>query len=226
MITVISLGGSVFYGTDKIDVDYIKKFSKTIRKFAKKGNKFVIITGGGKPARDYIGAMKELGATEGISDMPAILITKANAWLVMAALSNACNDKMPENYEEIFEKLKASNIVVCGGFMPGVDTDADAASISDYAGAGRLINITNVRGVYDKDPKKFENARFIQKISYGDYMKLIMPIEIKPGSHAPFSLMATKMAQRAGIKICVIGRDIKNFENCASGRKFDGTIIG
>lgn len=225
MKVVISLGGSVFYGK-KIDSGYLKEFSEVVKDFAKKGNKVVVITGGGKAARDYVSAMQEFRATPGLADMPAILVTQANAMLLMALFGKLCNSALPRDFCEVDEKLKLLPIVVCGGFLPGVKTDEDAAIIADYVNADKLVNVTNVKGIYDRDPNKFKAAKFISKISHEDYIKLILPLEIGPGAHAPFALIATKIAQRADTKIYVIGKDAENLRKCINGKKFDGTIIG
>jgi len=49
---IMSLGGSVIV-PDKIDINFLKNFKKTIEKFIKKDYRFVIHCGGGKIARIY-----------------------------------------------------------------------------------------------------------------------------------------------------------------------------
>ena len=53
-VIVISLGGSVIV-PDKIDIVFLKAFRRLIRDYLKK-YKFIIVTGGGKTARNYIDA--------------------------------------------------------------------------------------------------------------------------------------------------------------------------
>ena len=50
MEIIISLGGSVII-PDKLDPSFIKRFRNLIKTYSKK-HKFIIITGGGKLARD------------------------------------------------------------------------------------------------------------------------------------------------------------------------------
>ena len=57
---IISLGGSLIV-PDRINTKFLKRFKKVIVKMVKKGQSFVIITGGGKTARKYAEAAKSLG---------------------------------------------------------------------------------------------------------------------------------------------------------------------
>ena len=47
---VISLGGSLINGGE-VDVKFLKDFRRLIIKQTKKGHRFILICGGGKPAR-------------------------------------------------------------------------------------------------------------------------------------------------------------------------------
>jgi len=67
MKIVISLGGSVII-PDKVDLDYLNKFKKTILKLKKK-HKIIIVTGGGSIARTYIDALKKDKKYENISGL-------------------------------------------------------------------------------------------------------------------------------------------------------------
>ena len=57
MKIVISLGGSLIV-PDEIDYDFLKKFKKTLLKI-EKGNKIIIVTGGGSVARKYIATLRK-----------------------------------------------------------------------------------------------------------------------------------------------------------------------
>ena len=43
--------------------------------------------------------------------------------------------------------------------------------------------------------------------------------------NAPFDPVAAKEAKKSGIKVNIIGNDLKNLENLLNGKKFKGTII-
>ena len=58
-IVVISLGGSIIV-PDKINVEFLKDFKKLINDFVEKGNKAIIVCGGGKTARLYQNAASKI----------------------------------------------------------------------------------------------------------------------------------------------------------------------
>jgi len=79
-ILVFSLGGSLIV-PDKVDYRYLEKFSKMIKSLTKK-YKIIIVTGGGKTARNYINAIKKEKLGEINESLVGIMSTKLNARLV------------------------------------------------------------------------------------------------------------------------------------------------
>ena len=59
-VYVISVGGSLIVPTGGIDVKFLKSFREFILKRIKKGEKFFLISGGGKTCRDYQDAAKKI----------------------------------------------------------------------------------------------------------------------------------------------------------------------
>ena len=59
MLWVISLGGSLIV-PDQIDVQFLKGFRNLILSQVKKGNRFIIICGGGRIARNYFTALQKI----------------------------------------------------------------------------------------------------------------------------------------------------------------------
>ena len=93
-------------------------------------------------------------------------------------------------------------------------------------GIKRLVNLTNIDYVYDKDPRKFKDAKKFEKISWDEYKSLIGKKWI-PGTHCPFDPVAAKMAAGLDIKVIYMdGRDFENVGRVLDGKKFIGTIIG
>ena len=86
MKIVISLGGSLI-NPGKVDYDFLKQFKKVISKL---NHKFIIVTGGGKIAREYIEALRKEKLNEKILSLMGIKTTKLNAMLV----SNFLNTHM------------------------------------------------------------------------------------------------------------------------------------
>ena len=219
---VISLGGSLIF-PGKLDKNFLVNFKKTILKYVNKKHKFIVICGGGKLARSLQQAaskMKKLGNRE--LDWLGIQATKINA----RSLKNIFGDKANHNVitnpnsKITFKK----NIIVAAGWKPGWSTDYDAVLLAKNLGVREIINMSNVDYVYDKDPKKFKDAKKIEKISWNKFSKLTSQ-KWKAGMNVPFDPVASKEAKKSKIKVSIIGKNLKNLENILNGKKFRGTII-
>jgi len=206
---VISLGGSIIV-QDEIQVEFLKKFKKLILRFLKKGERFVVVTGGGKTCRKYqqaAAAITDLNNED--RDWLGIEATRLNAALLKA----------------IFSKQTKSEILISSGLKPGFSTDFVAVLMAKKFKTNRVINLSNVDYVYDKNPKEFTDAKPIKEICWENYRKLIGSRWV-PGMSAPFDPIASKEAQIAKIRVFIIkGTDINNFEKLLSGKDFQGTII-
>ena len=110
------------------------------------------------------------------------------------------------------------------GWKPGWSTDYDAVLLAKNFGVSEIINMSNIDYVYDKDPKKFKDAKKIEKTSWKDYTNLVGN-KWKAGMNVPFDPIAAKEAQKSGMKVCIIGKDLENLENLLNGKKFKGTVI-
>ena len=219
---ILSLGGSLIV-PDEIDVSFLKKFKKTIDKYIGRDYKFVIFCGGGKTARNTqkaASSIVELGNEE--LDWLGIYATRLNALLLRYIFGRNAQDPIITNANDRIEFKK--NIIVAAGWLPGSSTDYDAVIVAKKVGASEIINISNIDFIYDKDPKKFRNAKKIEKISWKELISMI-GAEWKAGMNAPFDPIAAKEAMAFGIKVNVIGDDMENFENLLEGRKFKGTVI-
>ena len=82
MKIVFSLGGSVII-PNKVDLSYLDKFKKLILKL-KKSHKIIIVTGGGKTARNYISALEQEGLDKNTLSYIGIFTTRLNARLIAA----------------------------------------------------------------------------------------------------------------------------------------------
>jgi uridylate kinase len=211
---VISLGGSVIV-PDEVAVDYLKEFKRMIEGFVSKGYRFVILCGGGSIARKYQTAAKALGVNDVSLDWVGISATKVNAELVRSVF------KLKRFYSDPNE-IGSEKITVMSGWKPGCSTDYDAVLAAKKIKADMIINVTDVKYVYDKDPKKFPDAKPLKEISWKQMSKTI-DMKWKPGMNTPFDPVATRNA--SGLKVVITGKDIKNLKNVISGEKFEGTLI-
>lgn len=218
---VISLGGSLIF-PDNLDKDFLMNFKNIIKRYAKK-NRFVIICGGGKLARNFqqvASKMKNLSNEE--LDWLGIHATKINAHLLKAAFGGMADDMIITNPNSRITFRK--NIVIGAGWKPGWSTDYDAVLLAKNLGIKEIVNMSSVDYVYDKDPKKHKDAKKIVNISWKNYSKLISR-KWKAGMNAPFDPVASKEAQKSGIRVYIIGRELKNLGTLLDGDKFNGTVI-
>jgi uridylate kinase len=213
---VISLGGSVI-NPGEIDGKFIMEFTSLIIEQVETTNKsFIIICGGGKVAREYIkGTPEEL--PNGQRDLVGIKATWLNAQVVIANMKGYAPKQPSQDFYEFMENLKNYRIIVGGGFIPSLTTDEDAAVCADYVKSPYMINITNVDGIYEEDPRKKPEAKRYEKLSYVEYMKMVLEKETKPENSFPFTLIATKLAERAKSRVLIVNNDIEKIKKVIVG---------
>lgn len=219
---VISLGGSLIV-PDNIDIQFLREFKIIIEKFLKKRFRFVIICGGGKLARNLQQAASKIANAKNEDlDWLGIYATRSNAVLVRGIFNEYANESIISNPNEKISSNKS--IIVASGWKPGFSTDYDAVLLAKNLGINEVVNMSNVDYVYDKDPKKYKNAKKIERIKWDKFRKLISS-KWKAGMNVPFDPVAAKEAQKSKIKVKIIGSGLKNLENLLSGKKFKGTVI-
>ena len=216
---VISLGGSVIWNNG-INLDYIKRFRELMDSLKEK---VFLVVGGGKTARDYITMGKSLGFDEYLLDQMGIMATRLNAMLFIT--SQTC-PKIPQTVDEAMIASQSYKNVVMGGTEPGHTTDAVSLLLAEKLHAKMVINITSVGGIYDHDPTRFKDAKIIKELSYEDAKKMILERTMEAGLNIPFDLLALKIAERSGIKIYVVPKDIENIKKVINNEDFKGTVIG
>ncbi|MBS3145496.1 UMP kinase [Candidatus Woesearchaeota archaeon] len=221
-IAVISLGGSLI-APDKINDDYIKKFRQTLLKF--RDYKFVIVAGGGKTARTYIDALENQKVDKFRQSLIGIRITRLNAWTLINLFKENCAKVIPKSLKDVKNLLIKNKIVVCGGlrYMEDNTSDGTAASIANLLNTN-LINMTNVNGLYNKDPK-LKDSKLIRNISFENFHKIMEKIKYKPGQHFVLDQHASEIIKKNKIKTYIIGPSLSNLENLLKNKKFTGTTI-
>ena len=220
-MVVISLGGSII-SREEIDEEYIFEFRRFLERMGKK-EKLYVVVGGGKTARRYIHAAQRIGMDQYTLDVIGILATRLNASLLLGRYSYP---KVAESIDEAYMAGKNYNIVIMGGTEPGHTTDAVSLLLAERAGEKRVINMTSVGGIFDKDPKTNEDAKLILRLSYGEAEKLFLNRKMNAGLNLPFDLLSLKIAERSGIEIVIIGKDLLSLEKVIKGEEFRGTVIG
>ena len=84
--------------------------------------------------------------------------------------------------------------------------------------------MTNVKGLHDKNPKEYKDAKFIPKISWEDFNALANKIKFHPGQHFVLDQTAAKMILKNKITTYII-ESPKELDNLLNKKKFVGTKI-
>lgn len=223
---IISLGGSLIV-PDEIDWKFVKNFKKVIEKYIRKKYRFIIITGGGRTARKYIEAAGKIsGITDDDKDWIGIHATRMNAHFIRTIFRKYAHPRINKNPHglEDFYNFKEP-ILVASGWRPGFSTDYDAVVMARYFDIKNIINFSNINYVFDKDPKKFKNAKPIKNISWKDFRQMVGS-KWHPGLNAPFDPIASRLADKNQLEVVIMnGTNMKNLENYLDGKKFKGTVI-
>lgn len=221
-VITLSLGGSLV-APDSLDLKYIKSFVAFIRRHLGKW-RFIIVVGGGKICRDYQAVAKKLApVTSRDLDWIGIKSTRLNAELVRAAFGDRAENSVIVDPNRKFSMTKP--VLIAAGYQPGWSTDFVAVMLAKKFGAKKVINLSNIEFVFDKDPKKFKDARPIKTASWKEFRRIVGSRWV-PGANKPFDPIASKLAQKYGLEVDIVnGRDLKNLQKVLSNQKFIGTKI-
>lgn len=226
---VISLGGSLIIPNGGIDILFLKKFNNFIREqlAENKNRQFFIVVGGGATARHYRDAGRDVLERELIAedlDWLGIHATRLNAHLIRTIFRDIANPRIIKHYD-IIKKTLSEPVVVASGWIPGWSTDFCAVMLCEDYDVNKILNLSNVDMVYDKDPNKYKDAKPIEKISWADFRKLVGD-EWVPGMNTPFDPIASKKAEALGLKVIMVdGNNFENLKKYFRDEKFLGTVI-
>jgi len=221
----ICIGGSVL-APDGPDGKFVKKLAEVLRKLKEDGHEISLVVGGGKPARMYIEEGRKLLLPSSKLDELGILITRLNARFLGLALGEICEQKPIETVEEATIVLASGKIPIMGGTTPGQTTDAVAATLASSVGSELLIFISNVDGIYDKDPKLYPDAKKIKVMKTADLMNLFGKIKFLPGMNVIIDPVAAKLIHLHRLKCVVLGKEeIEKLPDILAGNPHSGTVI-
>lgn len=217
-----SLSGSIGHG---LDFEYIKKICMEIKMIHDEGVRVGIVCGGGNFLRgrdahemdretaDYVGMMATVMNSLVLKDMFRQVGCEAYN---QSGLYVGIIDKI--NSDKAKAALDDGKIVVFGGGTgkPFFSTDTGASLRAIDIGADMIIKLTNVDGVYDKDPNKYSDAKMYDTVSYQTV------IDNKLGV---MDMEAIEMCRNNKIEIVVMNIDTKNgLSRIIHGEKI-GTIV-
>lgn len=222
---VVSIGGSILL-RDEHDVDYLGKLAELLRSAGRSGP-VAVTTGGGRTARQYIRLGRELGLTEVELDELGIEVTRLHARLLAGRIGPPCPARPPVTVAEAVHELRRASPVILGGTEPGHTTDGVAALLAVRLRAARLVNATDVDGVYDRDPRRYPEARRIARMRWPEFRALVAAgTSAEAGQNFLFDRLGAEMLARAGIPLAIVsGRDLPNLRAAIKGRPFDGSRI-
>jgi uridylate kinase len=225
-IFIISVGGSII-APDKPDTGFLKAFHALIERLAHEdGMRFVLVAGGGAPARVYQEAYRGImtSSANDAADWIGVMATRLNAQLLRALFDAECDAPVVTNPTE--KQKWQSPILIASGWKPGFSSDNDAVLLAENYGAKTVINLSNIEKVYTDDPRKNPNATPIDQISWPEFRKMVGDDWV-PGKNTPFDPVASRKAEELGLKvICAAGKNLSNLEKILKGSVFIGTVIG
>ncbi len=222
---VLSVGGSLIVTANGIDTRFLKEFCAFILKQVREGYKFYLVIGGGVTARSYIKAALEIASiSRADCDWVGISATRLNAQLLRASFGQAAHQEIIiDPTKKIFSR---QSIAIAAGYKPGWSTDYAAVLLARHNNIKTVINLSNIDYAYDKDPRRFKDAKKLETVSWPAFRKIVGN-RWQPGLNAPFDPIASREAAKLAMKVAILnGRNLKNLEKCLRGEKFKGTIVG
>jgi uridylate kinase len=218
---VVSIGGSVVL-SDEENVDFLRQLTALLKKISTQYTLYVIV-GGGRIARRYIELGRKLGFNEDTLDLIGIDVTRVNARII-AFLLGVSNTEIPHSTDDALRIH--TPIVVMGGTDPKHSTDTVGAELAEKTHAVRFVNATNVDGIYDKDPKKYADAKQLREVPIDHLIKQYGTTWDAAGKNIFMDEPALAIIKRAKIPTFVVnGRRLDELEKAIRGQPFDGTTI-
>ena len=166
-----SLSGNKDYGIDK---EKVLEIAKEIKECIDLGFSISIVVGGGnfwrgkdnsfitKPTTDYIGMLATVMNALALEDIFRQVGINAKA-LSAIEMNKVIDFYKRDNYldNEVI-------IFAAGTSNPYFSTDTTAALRAAEIKADILVKATNVDGIYDKDPKVYNDAKLIKETTYDE----------------------------------------------------------
>ena len=179
---LLKVSGEALAGEKKtgFDQDVLARLSASIKKCVDMGLEIALVVGGGNIWRGRTG--ENMDRTR--ADHMGMLATVINALALCDALENAgipCRVQTAIDMRQIAEPyirgramrhLEKGRFVIfgCGTGNPFFSTDTAAALRAAEIGADIIFKATNVDGVYDKDPNRFDDAIKYDVITHQDIL--------------------------------------------------------
>lgn len=225
---LLKLSGEVLAGEkgSGIDFDTVTDICKVIKECTDMGVQIGIVVGGGNFWRGRSsGTMDRTRA-----DHMGMLATVMNSLALQEALIQLGNDAVvmtaldiqrvavPFNKDEAVRLMENGRTVIfgCGTGSPFFSTDSGAALRAAEIGADIFFKATNVDGVFDKDPNKFDDAVKFETVTHDKLLEMHLGV---------MDNTAAALAQNSNLPVLVFNlNDPKNIKKAVLGEKI-GTIV-
>jgi len=162
-----------------IDTKILKYLADEIKELKDAGYEIAIVIGGGNFVRG-VSAAKDGIIKRTSGDYMGMMATVINAVAMQEALeydgistrvqSAIKMEQIAESFivRKAIRHLEKGRVVIfaAGTGNPFFTTDTAGVLRASEIGANYIIKATKVDGVYDKDPKKFDDAKLLEEISY------------------------------------------------------------
>lgn len=182
---VLKLSGEVLRGSgsDPIDPTVLSRICEQVKEIHDLGVEVCVVIGGGNIFRGLQGASRGVDRTTG--DYMGMLATVINGLAIMDCLEKmGVNtrvqtaipmDQVAEPFilRRAVRHLEKQRVVifVAGTGNPYFSTDTTAALRANEIGAEIIFKATKVDGIYDKDPKKHEDAVKYDDLTFIDALR-------------------------------------------------------
>ena len=181
---LLKLSGEALMGDDNygIQLSVVDRIALDIKNLSKKKIDICIVIGGGNIFRGLSASAEGMDRAQ--ADYMGMLATVLNSLALQNALEKINVDtrvmsalpiqSICETYirRKAIRHMEKGRIVICaaGTGNPYFSTDTAAALRAAELSCDAIYKATQVDGIYNKDPKKFKNAKKYDKISYKKYL--------------------------------------------------------
>lgn len=222
----MSVGGSLIV-PDQIDTTFLSNLKALITgETAERGSRFIIIAGGGRTARRYQDAAREVSTlTSDDLDWMGVHATRLNGHLLRTIFRDIAHPEVITNPDDILDVPPHVPLIIAAGYRPGSSTDLRAVQIAERVSASKVVNLSNTDYVYTENPKGNPDAQPIEDTTWAEFRKLI-PEEWDPGLSSPFDPVAAREAERCNIEVANInGEKLDELSKYLRDEPFIGTRI-
>jgi len=213
-IIVVKIGSSLLVDKNrKIRSKWLSSFAKDIRKLRSENKKVIIVSSGaialGCKKMNYNKTNLKLDKSQAVASIGQIELMKLfsqtfskyriNISQILLTLDDTEERRRSINAKRTFENLFQldyipvvnENDTIATSEIKYGDNDRLASRVAQITNADTLILLSDVDGLFTKNPKKFKNAKLIKKIS--DLDKDIKDIDIKGTTEFGSGGMNTKI---------------------------------